>query len=56
MPNVTEYRLAERHGLCCRATCTLSTFSGFRTDHGGPGFFGKAEAADLNWLTQFKMV
>jgi hypothetical protein len=57
MPTATECRLAECHGLCCRATRTLSTFSGLRTDHGWPGFFaGKAEAVNLNWLTQFKMV
>jgi hypothetical protein len=49
--------VAERRGLCCRATRTLSKFSGMRTDHGRPRFFfGKTEAVDLTWLTQFKMV
>jgi hypothetical protein len=57
MPRATEYPLAEHCGLCCKATRTLSTFSGLRTDRRQPGFFfGKTEAVDLNWLTQFKMV
>jgi hypothetical protein len=48
MPSVTEYRLAERRGLCCGPTRTL------RTDRRRPGFFfGKVEAVHINWLTQF---
>jgi hypothetical protein len=54
--SATECPLAERCGLCCRATWTLSTFSGLLTYHGQTGFFfGKAEAFDLIWLIKFKM-
>jgi hypothetical protein len=57
MSSATECHLAELHGLCCGATHTLSTSSGLRTYRGQPAFFfSKAEAIDLNWLTQFKMV